>query len=221
MLAPARKPFVVGRVVSASFHYQNVLTEPPQLLDSDTRTALRADIAVHLLENGSSNWGELRKRYPQVAEATFWRYVARTKAAKRTTATDNSLNPPENPAEPNLVAATDFPLPSNLAPLRASEMRDELRSQFADADSLREYAVDQHGNIRRPQAFVASIDIRAKILATAVRVNRAIDTIEHRQRFEDAIVGIVIEHVPKSEQLVVIEKLEGLFAAQPCPTEFR
>lgn len=221
MWAPGRKPVLVGPVVSASSTLSKRTHGIPPLLDSVTKTALRADIAAHLLENGSGHWRELRKRYPQVAEATFWRYVARMKAAQRTTAADNSPDPSENNAAPNFEAAPDLMRPSCRATLRAEEMRIELASLFADAERLRQYAVDQHEEIRRPQAFMASIDARAKVLAGAVRLVREIDTIEKRQRFYDAIVDIVLEHVPKSEHLVVIEKLERLNAAQTVQTDFQ
>ena len=109
------------------------------MLDYVTRTALQTDIAARLLMNGPAGWSELRERYPQVPQATFWRSVKRVKEAQAEGLAGNSPAASENPsaesensdahAQLNFpTAAGIFPDPDQPSGLRASTLAKELRS---------------------------------------------------------------------------------------------
>ena len=200
------------------------------MLDYVTRTTLQADIAARLLTNGPAAWSELRERYPQVPQATFWRYVKRVKEAQAEGLAGNSQAASEYPgaesensdahAELNFpTAAGIFPDPGQLSGLRASALAKELRSLISDVERLKAYATDSDGRILRPQAFAASIDVRCRVLHTALDLAEAIFDLDHQQRFYDAVGNILLEFVPPESQLPVIEKLEALGVQAELPAK--
>lgn len=184
------------------------------MLPIETRNALTADIAAHLLTHGAKGWGKLREQYPQVAEATFWRYVKQAKQATFASPGQKfpvtAENPGENPGSNLHGAVCLTQRPAFLETGRASDLFEEFRALMDEAKSLRRYATDEKGEIRHPKAFVESVKLRERILLTGLRELENIFNLDRQQRFYDAITAIIVNHVPKETQLLTIQALERL-----------
>jgi hypothetical protein len=191
------------------------------MLNDDTRNALTADIAAHLLTNGSKNWRNLRTKYPTVPDATFWRHVKKAKKAQAAAASGSS---PPAPHNSQINSGPDFrrvaqilPRAAYLETLQASDVLEEVRAMMADVEALRSYATDLQGKVRHPAAFLESIKMRERILMLGLREMQNIWDVDYEQRFYDQITTIFVERVPRDLQLEIIEALEELNKARGIP----
>jgi hypothetical protein len=180
-------------------------------MDYDTRVSLKADIAAHVLENGSHRWNEVKQRYPQVSSATFWRYVGAAKAAAAAANSGNSSAEPENTdfgQTSNFETTPEFePRFAYLTSLRGNDVVVELASIAADVERLRDYGLDSAGNVVRPHAFLASITLRQKILEFGLAAIHDIYDLQHQQRFYTRMIEVVVASVPPEDQARVLKEL--------------
>src|SRR5207302_10348852 len=136
------------------------------MLPNDTRNALVADIAAHLLTHGPKRWGIVRANFPHVSQSTFYRCVKEVKAATAAASGRPLPAQAENSGQnsrPDICQATFIsPRPAFLETGRAHDVFQELRELADDAEALRRYATDEKGEIRNPRAFVESAKMRER-----------------------------------------------------------
>lgn len=156
------------------------------MADSERAQQVKNAIRRHLAEVGAAEWKTVRIQYPEISDATFWRYV---KAVREE---GNKEGPPDEVATvPSPVADCDVPrvgaLPAFYNPLQKARMYEAL---LADAEALRAHAVDRHGKISDARQFEKSIVLRERLLSQQAEMMNFFQDQETWKLFFDEILEI-------------------------------
>jgi hypothetical protein len=193
------------------------------MIDERVRTALKNDIAAKLLAGGPKGWREIQSRYPQVSPATFFRLVGQVKAKRAEEADELYSEPPTGgeiivsgiSREVSKWSSGGTERPISLS---AEKLFAEIASLFDDANLLRNYALDSHGKIKAPTAFVESVKLRDRAIRVAVGMFAEIHLANFADDFADAIfeaVAVVDLATAKQIMLAVHEIQTRNFTPKP------
>jgi hypothetical protein len=191
-------------VVIAEYPYQVQSQERASVTCVEKNSALE-DICQHLVANGSKKWKCVRTRYPNISEASFWRFVREAKAQI---------------GERNLVDAIGKGISENAIPdtsqviegrsnLGGLDYLAALRSLYRDADRLCAHALNADGSVRNPVVLDRTIGTRLKLLVQTVRLERQIQDLGRTQKFFNAIVDEIAAEAPTVAHRI-IERLRRL-----------
>jgi hypothetical protein len=184
------------------------------MIDHDIRSALKSDIAAHLLAGCPGGWGKIQANYPNISAATFWRAV---KTAKNTageavagkfgapTIVSAAAIPEFADSITSVEAGSDY-----LQAIRTGAILHDLSSLQRDAALLRQYATDSNGEIRDPRAFAESIKIRERISNLQVELAHEVWDLAYQIKFYDLMVEIVVQKVEPERQLETMLALKAL-----------
>lgn len=175
------------------------------------RLAIKADIRAHLLSQGSQGWTALRGRYPEVSPATFWRLLRQVKGETRASAGEVTHLKPSHLSEtskqfPRHEADRKAASPSGEKRRRMNVMPLflELGSLISEAELLREYAMDESGRIRHPEAFAKSIKLREGLISRAVNIHYYASDAEAQKQFYDLLIDKIAGASPEVAKTIVV-----------------
>jgi hypothetical protein len=214
------------------------------LLDSETRASLDKAIRDHLATKGATEWNPVRKQFPQVPLATFWRHVAKEKARPAPKAQIDearakiAVTLANTTADERRAAAAGtmpcIPSPAYIAKAGSDGMRHldllaRLDGLLADADRLRGHAMNEAGDIVDAELFSDSIELGMKLIGAAVKSIDAVYDQRRQLAFYDAIVDEITAASPETSARIIarLQKLNeergysfgveaGGLSAVPC-----
>jgi hypothetical protein len=166
-------------------------------------------IRDHLDRIGPRHWKAIRVQCPDVSDATFCRYVKAIKAERAQVAKggapDALVSPTADEAQQEeLPAPGKFPEFYN--PVQKARIYNSLQ---ADAEILREQAVDSRGNIINWRMFDKSIQVRERLLQKQGEVMSLL----HDQVLMNELYNAIIEAtngLPEEFQKVVVTRMHEL-----------
>lgn len=180
------------------------------------------EIREHLVTHGCRNWGCLRQRYENVAEATWWRWVRETKALLR----GQQLASPQSRKvvsmeRPEGRKSYERPAPMAVAAnVLSGGVRDVdhallYQELYDEAERLRSYALNPDGSIRNPNAFERAVKLKAKLTVQGAQVIDRMYGIKSSLAFYDALVEEVSLELPDIRRRVIdrlhtFRKKEGI-----------
>lgn len=188
-------------------------------------------IRQHIATYGEEQLSVVASQFPQVATATFYRWVqsvrtgigtppsAKEKAVARDTLAtwSGKGKQPAHPAAKHLPA---MPNPAYVAnnPVRAGRKMDLLADLLRleeDAELLRECALESNGAILCTKIFTDSIRIREGILNTRLKVTEQIFEIRQFQAFMDAVLTEIGTESPEVARRIVarLDKFNELWGS--------
>ncbi len=173
------------------------------MADSERAQQVKNAIRRHLAEVGAAEWKAVRIQYPEISDATFWRYV---KAVREE---ENKEGPRDEAATvPGPMADCDVPsvgaLPAFYNPLQKARMYEAL---LADAEALRAHAVDRRGKITDARQFEKSIVLRERLLSQQAEMMNFFLDQETWKLFFDEIIEIAGD-LPKETARKLMARLE-------------
>lgn len=180
------------------------------MIEKAKRAELENAISNHLDLHGNANWSLVRNRFPEIKEATWWRYVRRIvdkkPASKKQLKTSKQII---CQAGKHLPVA---PSPATLAKAgssgaRSIDMFARYEELYADAVLLREYALGDDREIENVTAFRASIKHRQDILSGIAKAAQVLWGLRRIQKFYDIIIQAIREVSPEVAAKI-IKKLE-------------
>ena len=204
------------------------------VVDKTIRNEAVKAISDHLAEEGPRNWHLVRKRFPQVPDATWWRWVRGVREAPIGPARTQSIRTAVgrakerlNEAESRLIeegaaelpAATSMPesvacLPTAPSPaflatggskaVQSLNLLAMFHQLVADAEMLRAYSLSEGGKIRNPATFDKSIERRLRLIGQALEVTQQVWDLETMQRFYDIIVAEVTAEAPDTARRIMV-----------------
>ena len=160
-------------------------------------------ISNHLKTVGACDWEDVKKDFPDVSTASFWRYV---KAAKE------QLNRPSAPTVASDLFAPREDTPDHSEPWEKPDLNQAFRmlkhgerfyELYADILALRQHALDATGTIRDPQLFAKSIRLRNQLLNDEIGVVDWIRDADHMTNFYQAIVDTITKESPETMKAVM------------------
>jgi hypothetical protein len=194
--------------------------------DVTSRVAAEHAIAEHLRKLGPREWNRVRSKFPEIPKATWFRMVARIKAAppasKELKAARRAVR---GKAKADLLQAMESqaparaPLPSPGHIVKSGEraLRDldfvaEAQKLYAEAEALRDqsvaHAADGSLRITSPRSFTKSMTVRRDLIETCLKiVERAYD-VEQTRRFYDALIAELRDESPE-----LVERVAARMAA--------
>jgi hypothetical protein len=183
-----------------------------------------ADIEAHLCKFGPQQWGPLRERYAHVPEPTWWRWVrigkqrigspAYIEEARRQLAARAAQTTPEERGASVAASLPAAPAPDFVAKNGARshvqlDLLEKFEELYADAMLLREFAANSEGGIKNPLYFGQSINIRDRLISTALQAMQAVWDLRRMQELYDAVIAEVEKASPETAQAIV-ERLHDL-----------
>ncbi|HEX5678714.1 MAG TPA: hypothetical protein VFX91_12180, partial [Alcanivorax sp.] len=181
--------------------------------DSATKEKAFVAIADHLKKVGDEQWEALRKQFPNVPKATFYRWI---KAVKQLLGTDQqeltesaryaleaSDHLPVAPS-PEYVAKTGANGKSNM------DFMQRLDQLYGDAELLREFGV-RDGKVVSPKFFGQSINLRRSLLETALKAMAEVWDLRQMQAFYDVVLDEIAKESPECAQRI-LDRLRDLNA---------
>lgn len=188
--------------------------------DATTRQAALAAIAEHLETIGPKDWSIVRDRFPDVAEATFWRWVKQVKASapkpeaieraqrklaelgdgatvEQTAAIFRDALPPCGPDPIEYLAK------NGEGAVRGINFVKELHRQLQSCEQLREHATGPDGKIRNTQLFGQALKLKDATLRTAFKVLEGAYNMGRMERTRQAILDAIAEASPETARKIV------------------
>jgi hypothetical protein len=193
------------------------------VITPDQRAQAEAAIAEHLRTVGPRQWQQVRARFPDVPDATWWRMVKRVREA-----------PPEPEAvrkarvrlrragldKGRLIehAVAQLPDPEgSLSPARVAkegkrafagwDMLGAAQALYRDAELLRDHAArtDEDGQVRiaSPKMLAGSVRLRNDLLETCLKILERAYEIERTRQFYDALIAEVSAESPAVVERIV------------------
>lgn len=183
--------------------------------------ALKA-IADHLATEGPQNWGKVRDQFPDVPEASWWRWVKsvrdspaapeRIKAvkrkveeAKRKVAAEPIVETPDEVAD--AIAQIRDALPAAPSPdyiarngeagLQTLNLLAVIHGLLDDAMKMRAFAVKEDDSIKNPMLFDRSMERRERFVNVALNAMREVWELRRIEQFMDVIVDEVAQESPE------------------------
>jgi len=189
-------------------------------------------IAKHLEIHGPRKWKLVLDQFPDVAEATMWRWIRETKGQKVPEAQpsiqrtmrrvdrvleDVRIDRHEEAKAAGVAhIAKDLPAAPSPAYLARSgevgveniDFALEIRSLYADAQMLRSYSVaeaeqDKPERIKNPHTFERSINSRTRILETAIRTLQELWDLRTMQAFYETVIDEIGAESPECKQRIM------------------
>jgi hypothetical protein len=164
------------------------------------KAEVRRAIGEHLMKIGSESWGEVRRKFPDVPVATFWRWVkelksrpspeqmqaARTLLAKVPGATLHEGAALPAPMCLSAVAA------GGLNAVRKIDFLLEVHELMSDARLLRGFAMEPESNeVRDPKVFIDAARLRTQVLQLYVSALPMVYSGERTQKLYTAVIEAV------------------------------
>jgi hypothetical protein len=184
------------------------------LAESKTdKQALEKAIAEHLVRHGASDWGDVRVRFPDVSDSTFWRVVRKLKSNHQ------ALAPEAKKVLKEVQRAKDH-LPVSVAPATVLDRGVEAVSANLDylaqinealvaADKLRDYAMNAEGKVKIPAFLRDSARLRLDAVKSAAAVSTFLTDVRRMEAFFAAVVDEVGKVSPEAQHAIV-ERLHVL-----------
>jgi hypothetical protein len=182
-----------------------------KVADSDSKAEVMAAIEAHLSVDGPQNWGVVRDRYPQIPEATWWRWVRTAKAA----VTNKAALEEVRQRFQEEVAATSAgerlgaimgslpaaPSPDYLAKngekgIERLNLLAVIEGLLVDANKMRAFSVKENDDIKNPIWFDRSMERREKFVNTAINAMREVWELSRIERMFDVLVEEVSQESP-------------------------
>jgi hypothetical protein len=200
------------------------------------RDAVISDIETHLAQRGPQEWALVRARWPDVPEATWWRWVAlakrkiadaailegsRRKLAERAAATTAEEKAEIVGANLPVAPSPDFLAKNGDQGVASLDLLAKFQELYDDSMLLRGYAVNAEGNVKNPMIFRDSVALRDRLLQTALRAAEAVWNLRRQIEFYDLVVDEVAKASPEvaqaiMERLSVLNERTGMaFNARP------
>ncbi len=198
------------------------------MITPEQRAQAEAAIAEHLRIVGPRQWQQVRARFPDVSDATWWRMVRRVRSA-----------PPEPDAvrkargrlrragldKGQLIAHAAAQLPDPEGSLSPAQVAKEgaraftswdllgaAQDLYRDAELLRDHAArkDEDGKVRiaSPKTLAGSVRLRNDLLETCLKLLERAYEVERTRHFYEALVAEV-----SAESPAVIERIVARLTA--------
>lgn len=169
----------------------------------ELKAEVMAAIEAHLAAEGPRNWSVVRGRYPQVSEASFWRWV---RVAKETVANKETLDEARRRFQEEVEAMPDdqrlavlmhnlptAPSPDYLAKngdhgMERLNLLAVIQGLLEDANKLRAYSVNENDDIKNPVWFDRSMERRERFVNTAINAMREVWELRRIEQMFDIIV---------------------------------
>ena len=175
------------------------------MADNDRTQQIKSAIRKHLGSVGASRWKIVRAQYPEISEATFWRHVkaVREEAAGAVGPRASALPSREDGTGPVPPVGA---LPAFYSPLKKAGQYETL---LADAETMKQQAMDQRGRITDRVMYERSIVMREKLLREQQQVMAFFQNQETQKQFYDCLIEVICEEAP-GVQIKLMEKLQAL-----------
>lgn len=187
---------------------------------AQTRQAALAAIAEHLETVGPHDWSLVRDRFPDVAEATFWRWVRQVKAsAPKPEAIERAQQKlaelGDAATSEEVVAVFQDALPkcgpdpieylarNGEGAVRGINFIRELHRQLQSCEQLRKHATGPDGKIRNVQVFGQAVKLKDGTLRTAFKVLEGAYNMGRMERLRTAMLEAIREADPETARKVV------------------
>jgi hypothetical protein len=141
-------------------------------------------IRAHIVEHGERDWAIVRARLPDISDATFWRYVRRTRSG--------APAPSVGEARRRLAVAANASCDALAGPSvgMTADLGVHLAQLFHDVDLLRAYSM-KDGTVKIPTLFTQAIGLRERAILAAVKSRDAILYEAEATAFYKAVVDEV------------------------------
>jgi hypothetical protein len=196
---------------------------------AERNAAAYRDILERLQRGESGNWREVRALHPDVSEPSWWRLVRK---ARQTLSGEQSVAKARQQLADHLaVGAVPVSnddgrrkidseradnIPSVAAAFRDLDLLGQVKRQLADAELLRQYAINADGKIKAPSFLAQSISLRDRLVGTALRLAEAVWSLERQWQFYDAVVERVAVTSPETAH-AIIGDLKALLPTKEAP----
>lgn len=186
----------------------------------ERREAMIYDIVSHIKEPRAGGWKGVMARYPEVGERTFWRMVKKFKKGatpeemlagsikkmnlrvKDDAARNGEVIPPAAPLPPVTFAPPQGTV--KLIPKR--DFLSRLAELIDDVARLKAYSESADGQIKNPNFFTRSIELRKELIMTELQANRDMFNYDRVQ----GVMRTIIEEVSRESPELgarIIERL--------------
>lgn len=182
------------------------------------REELEAALRAHIAAHGEKDWKVVQSKFPDVADRTFWRAVARARssdadsarqiedARRRVAANIAHVSKVRVITDPTLEAAGVQPL-SKVAGLRDLALLTHLQRLLDDVEMLREFSLKPDGGIKNPHTFAQQISQGDRLLNTAVAIGERVMDLEYQAAFYEELQSIIVDdlaEVPDLQARVIV-----------------
>ena len=168
-------------------------------------------IKNHLKVVGSKDWEEVQKDFPDVSDASFWRYAKAVKAdLKHEVALASN---PDLFTQNKVEASTEQDPWEQQRPnalFRGLKQAQRFQALYADALALRDHAVHGESRIKNPVLFAKSIRIREQLLNAEMSVLDGIHSADAATAFLEKVVNAVAQAAPETAR----EIMDSLYELQ-------
>jgi hypothetical protein len=175
--------------------------------DTASIKQLKDAISQHLDTVGPRNWKLVRDQFPEIAPATFWRYVRQVKSG----------GPQFNPDHGgDITGGTEYPEVRVRSPIVPPDFYNPLAKiaewerLLVDADKLRDQACDKSGKIVNWRMFDRSILVRKHLLLQQKEAINELLNLHEMQKFYNALIETISAASPE----VIPKVMDALYGFQ-------
>lgn len=162
--------------------------------DTASIKQLKEAISQHLDTVGPRNWKLVRDRFPEIAPATFWRYVRQVKGGGPQFNSDRGDGVTAGIDYPEINVPLPGIPPDFYKPLEKAAAWERL---LADAEKLRDQACDKSGKIVNWRMFDRSILLREHLLLQQKDAIAEFLKFHNAQKFYDELIETVSTASPE------------------------
>ncbi len=185
--------------------------------DRDPRRAEAFQAIVeHVRSAEPGTWKAIRDRFPDIPEATFFRYVRKARQAQsgevavaeaRQRIADHvgavASHPDVGAVQPDINGQGSL-VPSEALGFRQLDLLRRVDEVFADIELLRAYAMGPEGKIRAPLFWTQAISLKDRSIGTALKCASAALSMERVIDFMDDVVAEVAAESPEAARKIIV-----------------
>jgi hypothetical protein len=173
------------------------------MANTDRVKQVKDAIIEHLRTIGARDWEDVKKDFPDISAASFWRYVKQAK---------EHLNKKSAPASPDLFNSEKASAAS-LEPWEKPELNSTFRmlkhaerfyELHTDVLALRQQALIGEGPIRDTRLFARTIRLRQQLLCDEMNVVDRVHNTDVKTKFLDEIVEEVSKASPEVAKTIMV-----------------
>ena len=172
------------------------------------------DIQQHLQDVGSKDWADLRVKYKDVPEATFYRWVKAIKLGKLTTkktvvAAKKEIEKKIKNGQRVAKVLPAAPSPDYIAKSQSKNGLDmvafltQYESLYEDTLMLRESSFTKEGKLRNMRTFSESVKLRTSLLDTKLKAMKEIWDLQQMQKFYEIVLLEIQQESPETVKRII------------------